>query len=183
MTAPAVQLPIHFRRATAADAPALAALAAAVWIATYCDQGVPTDYAEYVLGEFTAARLAATLAAPATVFWLAEAAEGPVGFVDLRLGRCTEHVRDPRQAEVSRLYVLDRFARRGIGRALLQRCHASAVGADAIALWLTMYSGNTRARAFYHALGWRKVGDWAFTLGEKSYPNDVLAIPVAAASA
>lgn len=46
--------PIRYRRATAADATALAALGAAVWIHTYCDQGVPTDYTEYVLNKFTA---------------------------------------------------------------------------------------------------------------------------------
>lgn len=178
MTEPAAPHPVRYRRATEADAPALAALAAAVWITTYCEQGVPTDYAEYVLAEFTAAQFAGTIAAPATVFWLAEAPEGPVGFVHLRLGARTEHLRDAQQAEVSRLYLLDRFARRGLGRALLQRCHAAAAEAGATALWLTMYAGNDRARAFYHALGWRKVGDCAFTLADKSYPNDVLAIPV-----
>lgn len=178
MPAPSAPSPITYRRATAADAPALAALAAAVWIHTYCEQGVPTDFAEYVLGEFTATKLTAALADPQTVFWLAEATDGPVGFAHLRLGAHNEHVPDRRQAEVSRLYVLNRFSRRGLGRALLARCHTTAADSGATALWLTMYGGNDHARAFYRTLGWRKVGDWAFTLAGESYPNDVLAIAV-----
>ena len=65
--------PIRYRRATAADATALAALGAAVWIHTYCDQGVPTDYAEYVLNKFTVPKLTSSLTAADTVVWLAEA--------------------------------------------------------------------------------------------------------------
>jgi ribosomal protein S18 acetylase RimI-like enzyme len=170
--------PIRYRRATIADAAVLATLGATVWIATYCDEGVPTDCAGYVLAEFSPEKIAATLGATDTVFWVAEAAEGVVGFADLRLGARTWHLAAPRQAEVSRLYLLERFTRRGIGRALLQRCHTTAGQWGATALWLTMYAGNARARAFYQALGWRKVGDWAFTLADKSYPNDVLAAPV-----
>lgn len=135
-----------------------------------------------MLVEFTPAKFAAMIADPKIVLWLAEAAEGPGGFIDSRLDARNEHLPDLRQAEVARLHILDRFARRGIGSALLHLGHAAAAQAGATALWLTMYSGNNRARAFYEALGWRKVGNWAFTLANKSYPNDVLAITVAPAA-
>ncbi len=167
---------IGYRRAGAADATALAALAAAVWIDTYCPSGVPTDYAAYVLAEFTAPALAAALAAPGTTFWVAEASEGLVGFADLRLGVRTEHLATVHQAEVARLYVLPRFARQGIGRTLLAHCRTTATDHGATALWLSMYAGNDRARTFYLAQGWTKVGTLAFTLAGKSYPNEVLAL-------
>lgn len=181
-TEPTTTPPLHYRRANAADAAALAALAATVWIDTYCEQGVPAAFAEYALGEFTTANFTAALAVPENVFWLAEAAAGPVGFADLRLGARTDHLSDLQQAEVARLYVLNRFTRRGIGHALLRHCHTASARDGATALWLTMYSRNAHARAFYHALGWRKIGDWAFTLAGQSYPNDVLATTIGADS-
>ncbi|HLP03474.1 MAG TPA: GNAT family N-acetyltransferase [Opitutaceae bacterium] len=171
--------PVRYRRATAPDAAVLATLATAVWVDTYCGAGLPTAYAEYLLAEFNPERIAATIAAPDAVFWIAEAAEGMIGFAHLHLGARTEHLAAQRQAEVSRLYVLGRFARRGIGRALLQQCQAAAAQWGADALWLTMYTGNAKARAFYQALGWTKIGDWAFTLAGESYPNDVLALSLA----
>lgn len=176
---PTTPLPIHYRRATNDDAAAIAALGAAVWVSTYCDEGIPRDYAEYILAEFNHAKLAATLAAPDTVLFVAEAHDRLLGFVDLRLGKSTDHLASAvRQAEVSRLYILNRFARRGIGRALLGQCHTTAAGFGTTALWLTMYGANERARAFYRALGWQKVGDTHFILDGKSYPNDVLVLPV-----
>lgn len=176
---PSTLEPLSYRRATPADAGVLAALATSVWITTYCEQGIPRAWAEYVQTEFTMPAFATALADPEAAFWLAEAADGPVAFVDLRLGARTPSVTDLRPAEVARLYVLERFARRGIGHALLQHCHATAAAAGVTTLWLAMYAGNDRARTFYHALGWRKVGDLAFRLGGQSYPNDVFAIAVA----
>ncbi len=167
---------IRFRRAVAADAGAIAALAATVWITTYCTAGIPADYAAYVLAEFTAPAIAAAIAKPDAVFWVAESTEGIVGFADLRLGARSEHLSAAQQAEVARLYVLDRFARQGIGRTLLAHCRTTAADHGATALWLSMYAGNDRARAFYLAQGWTKVGTLAFNLAGKSYPNDVFAL-------
>ena len=164
---------INYRCARPDDAPALGA---AVWIATYCPDGVPADYAAYVLAEFTASAMGAALARPGTAFWIAEASEGLVGFADLRLGARSVHLAAAHQAEVARLYVLERFARRGIGRTLLAHCRTTAAAHGATALWLSMYTGNDRARAFYLAHGWEKVGALSFQLADKSYPNDVLAL-------
>lgn len=173
---------VRYRRATPADAAALAALGSTVWITTYCTEGVPRDYSEYVLAEFTAAVFAAAIAAPGAVFWVAETDGGLLAFGDLRLGERTGHLAAPDQAEVARLYVLERFARCGIGRTLLDLCRGSAVEAGVAELWLSVYAGNARARSFYDALGWRKVGDLAFELGGQAYPNDVLAFSLTGGS-
>ncbi|HLP07767.1 MAG TPA: GNAT family N-acetyltransferase [Opitutaceae bacterium] len=175
MSVPSAQ-PLRFRPATIEDAAAIAVLATTVWIDTYCDAGIPRSFAEYVLREFTVAKTTELLASPANRLWLAEAEEGIVGFAHLRLHAPTEHLDAAQPAEVSRLYVLERFARRGIGRSLLERCRTSAAEEEANALWLTVYSGNPRARAFYQRLGWRKIGDTTFVLDGQAYANEVFAL-------
>lgn len=170
--------PIAYRQAVAQDAAPLAALGGTVWISTYAEEGVEPAFARHVLAEFTAERLRARLDDPRNCHWLAETGSGLVGFAELRLGERSPCLAAKDQAEISRLYVLERFTRRGIGRELLRRCCQSAAAAGIATLWLTAYEGNTRALEFYRREGWATAGDYAFALGDCTYRNVVLTLPV-----
>jgi diamine N-acetyltransferase len=164
------------RRATPADAAMIAATGAAVWIATYAVESVQPVYADYVLAQFTLEKARVALGDAGTHFWVAAANDGIVGYAELRLGAKTAVLSAARQAEIARLYVLERFARRGIGRALLRRCTDDARAHGAEGVWLSVYSENRRALDFYRALGWQHVGDTGFLLGGVEYPNHVFAL-------
>lgn len=170
--------PIAYRRAVAQDAAALAALGSTVWISTYAEDGVEPVFAHHVLAEFTAERLSSLLDDPHNCHWLAETASGLVGFAELKIGERCPCLAAEAQAEISRLYVLERFTRRGIGRELLCRCRQSAATAGIATLWLTAYEGNTRALEFYRREGWAVAGDHAFALADRTYRNVVLTQPV-----
>lgn len=164
-----------YRPAAPKDAPTIAALAATVWITTYATSGVEPAFARHVLTEFTESRWRDLLAAPGRICWLAEQADAVVGFVELTLQTPAPAPRPSRApAEIARLYVLERFTGRGIGRTLL--CHAatSARAAGADELWLTVYEGNARALAFYRRTGWRDAGEYAFPLEGATYRNLLL---------
>lgn len=169
---------IGYRRAVAADAPLLAALGSTVWITTYAEDGVEPAFARHVLTEFTAERLGALLGDPHFCYWIAETKAGAVGFAELKLGELSPLLATPSQAEISRLYVLERFTRRGIGRELLRRCRASAASAGIDTLWLTAYDGNARALEFYRREGWSVAGDYAFQLEDRTYRNVVLSLSI-----
>jgi len=75
--------------------------------------------------------------------WVAEAAEGVVGFVGLRGN------------EITVLYVRPDWQRRGVGRALL-KAGLAAIAADGATIgWLWVLEANAAARAFYAAEGGR----------------------------
>lgn len=175
--------PFAYRQAVAQDAAQLAALGSTVWISTYAEEGVEPAFAHHVLAEFTAERLCALLGDPHNCHWLAETGAGLVGFAELKLGERSPCLAVDGQAEISRLYVLERFTRRGIGRELLRRCRQSAAAAGIATLWLTAYEGNTRALEFYQREGWATVGDYAFALGACTYRNVVLTLPVRSGAA
>ena len=99
-------------------------------------------------------------------------------------GTCgaTRHVSLPASAEVALLYVLRNAQRRGMGRQLMRKMagHASETGRRSIGLWVL--AQNTRAIAFYDALGGICVGESAGRFGgvatrELGYvwPSDILA--------
>jgi diamine N-acetyltransferase len=164
---------VIYRPASSTDAAIIAALGATVWITTYAREGVVPVFAEYVLEHFTEQRVRAAILEPDTRYWVAEASGGILGFVEFRRGVRTHCLSDLRQAEVSRLYVLERFTRHGIGRGLLDRCREDAKSFGASAMWLSVYSENARAMDFYRSSGWRLAGETGFLLGGVNYLNYV----------
>ncbi len=149
---------LRIRRATVADARAIAQINVAGWQAAY--RGIIPD--DFLDGMPVAARQVALEtrlqsdegdAAPA---WIAERGGVAIGFVSSGPPR-DEDVPLP-AAEVYAIYVLPDAWRGGAGRALL----ATAVddwlvrGATTLTLWVL--EANTPGRAFYEAMGWTPDG-------------------------
>jgi GNAT superfamily N-acetyltransferase len=149
-------LPI--RRATIADAYAIAEIGVLGWRAAY--RGILPDAfldALSVEARATAWRMMLESdeggAAPA---WIAERDGGAVGFAASGPPR-DEDLALP-DAEVYAIYVRPDAWRHGAGRALLRTAtdHWLAAGAGSLVLWVL--EANTHGRAFYEAMGWAADG-------------------------
>ncbi len=84
---------------------------------------------------------------------VAEDASGIVGAVQLVLDQPENQ---PHRAEVSKMLVLRRARRRGIGAALMRA--VESVARDCGKLLLVLDTANGDAERLYTALGWRRVG-------------------------
>jgi GNAT superfamily N-acetyltransferase len=146
------------RRATTADARAIAEIGVAGWATAY--RGILP--AEFLAGLSVAAREAAWQSmlandegdgAPA---WIAERNRRVIGFVASGPPR-DEDVPLP-GAEVYAIYVLPDAWRSGAGRALLTTAvdHWRGRGAKTLVLWVL--EANLAGRAFYEAMGWSDDG-------------------------
>jgi GNAT superfamily N-acetyltransferase len=149
---------LRIRRATVADARAIAEISVAGWRAAY--RGIIPD--DFLDGMSIAAREVALETrlqrdqgdgAPA---WIAERDGVAIGFVSSGPPR-DEDVPLP-AAEVYAIYILPGDWRRGAGAALLSTAvdHWLARGAATLTLWVL--EANSAARAFYEATGWRPDG-------------------------
>ncbi len=93
---------------------------------------------------------AAELVNPLTSIWLAEDADGPVGYAHVRV------ITD--EAELLNLAVLPARRRSGAGRALLARAEAEAHEAGADRIFLEVRHDNVAAVGLYLGTGWEQVG-------------------------
>lgn len=153
------------RRATAADAPMLAELAARTFHDAFAKDNKAEDIDAYMSVAFTPGQLASELDAPANTFFVAEIEATPVGYAQLRAGDAPACVAGPDPVEVSRLYVSQDWHGRGVGEALMRACVAEARAAGRRTLWLGVWEHNPRAQAFYRKWGFRVVGSHVFVLG------------------
>jgi GNAT superfamily N-acetyltransferase len=160
------------RRATPADARAIAEITVAGWQAAY--RGLMPD--EFLDRLSVAAREAGWRTwlengdDGGDDAWMAEIDGQAVGFVSSGPPR-DDDVPAP-AAEVYAIYVAPSEWRRGAGRALLEAATAEWWRRGTATLVLWVLEGNGRGRSFYEALGWRPDGNRRdFELGDLAVPE------------
>jgi ribosomal protein S18 acetylase RimI-like enzyme len=168
-----MSIAITCRRATAADASVLSALATQVFLDTYATRGISPELAREAVTVYAPAVFTQRLRGASVDLWLATSGGYAVGFVDVAFDT-TCPVPGVMGAEVFRLYVQRPFLRQGVGRSLLAAAEALAPGRGAGDVWLTAWVGNARALAFYRAQGYRDVGTTEYVIEGTGYENRVL---------
>lgn len=172
---PTAPLELSLRLAIPADARSLGVLGTQVFLDTYAPQGIRPLIADEVIEHFSTDAIERLLAQPATTFVVAESAGHLIGFAQLTRGAKPPHSEAVDAVELARLYVLERFTSRGVGKRLLHESERWAASNHAAMLWLTAWIGNARALAFYAAQGYTEAGKTVYDFQGELYENRVFA--------
>ena len=153
------------RRATAADAAALAELGAATFVETFGHLYTAGDLHAFLAESHSEAAYAATLANPACALWIAEADGRAIGYA--QAGPCGLPHPDatPADGELKRLYLRADAQGGGVGNALLHEALAWLERDGPRTLWISVWSENFGAQRFYARHGFVFAGEYAFIVG------------------
>jgi ribosomal protein S18 acetylase RimI-like enzyme len=158
------------RNATESDAAALSALAWETFADTYAAFNSAQDMNLHLQRTYAPAIQAAEIVNVSMLTIVAEDDGALVGFAQLRcsppptcLLAVTPALQTPR--EILRFYVRRSWQGRGLAALLMEAARRAAASGGADALWLSVWSQNQRAQAFYRKCGFSRVGDTTFTLG------------------
>jgi GNAT superfamily N-acetyltransferase len=163
------------RRGTAADAPALAALARDTFFDTFASTNDATDMALHLERAYGVAQQTAELTDPAVITLLVEEAGQAVAYAQLRTGRVPDCVTGASAMELWRFYVTRDWHGRGVAQQLMERVMTEARQAGAATLWLGVWERNPRAQAFYGKCGFVDVGEHVFLFGTDPQTDRVMA--------
>ena len=159
---------MHLRAATPADVPALAGLGTDSFVDAFGTLYSPRDLAAFLNEHKTQAAFAAQLANPDSVFRLAEIDGMLGGYCKLGLSPgWPDQARGARVVSLHQLYVASRQTGRGVGAALMDWAFAEAATRAADEMQLSVWSGNHGAQRFYHRLGFTKIAEVTFRVGEQ----------------
>lgn len=90
-----------------------------------------------------------------------------IGFVQLTRGTLEECVaQKEKPIELQRLYVAQECHGRGVGKALIERAEEMAREQGFATLWLGVWEENFKAQKVYERMGFGKVGEHDFKMGE-----------------
>ncbi len=162
---------ITLRRATLADVAPLAALKLDTFRATFLDEGFgipypPADLAIFEAQSYGLPAIEAELADPELATFVAEAEGGLLGYAKVGPCKLPHPEVKPGDGELGQLYLHRAAQGLGLGRRLMDMALAHLAAHRPGPVWLGVWSGNHKAQKFYHAYGFRKVGDYLFPVGD-----------------
>jgi GNAT superfamily N-acetyltransferase len=162
---------IAYRDARAADAPLLAELSRLTFVESFGHLYRKEDL-EPFLGQLSEASWRRELDLPGFQIRLAEVDGEPAGFA--KLGPLALPV-DPRghAVELRQLYLLQPWQGRGIARAMMDWMLDQARRRRADEIYLSVWTGNHRARRFYTRYGFAFVAPYAFMVGEQADEDEI----------
>lgn len=155
------------RRAGAADAETLSAIAALTFPLACPPHTTAADIAHHIAGRLNPTAFEIDLADPDTQMFLAEADGEPIGYLML-----VGHFEPPVTAagtspmELRRIYVHPDWQGKGVADELVAVAVGTARECDHDMVWLGTNQLNGRAIAFYRRHGFEVVGTKTFRVGE-----------------
>ncbi|MET3664605.1 GNAT family N-acetyltransferase [Caulobacter sp. 1776] len=156
--------PLSLRRATPADADTVSSLGARTFTETFGHLYPPEDLETFLAEAYGLERTHNDLAHPDKATWLLEDEDGEaIGYA--LAGPCALPHDDvaPGDGELKRIYVLKSHQGGGRGSALLTTA-LDWLGPRRI--WIGVFSENFGAQKLYGRMGFTKVGEYHFKVGE-----------------
>lgn len=162
------------RRASAADAAALARFAAAAFTDAFGADNTPEDLAVHLATSYGEARQRAEIADPQMATLLLDHQGSIAGFAQLRRGPAPPCVGDPLPVELWRFYVDRAWHGTGTAQRLMGAVLEAARELGGGSVWLSVWEQNPRAIAFYGKCGFRDAGTKLFLVGTDRQTDRVM---------
>ena len=156
---------INITTATIADAPLLSAISKQTFYEAFHDQNTEADMALFLSTHFEEAEILADMADAANTYLLAYSGDAVCGYVKLTNDTSLSTELPEAALRISRIYVLDAYIGKGVGKALMQYCIAEAFQQQKQVIWLGVWEHNLHAIQFYQYWGFEKFGEEIFVLG------------------
>lgn len=165
---------LTIRRATPADAPALAELALRTFVDAFGAGSDPHDLALHTARAYGVPQQSAELAHPGITTLFAEVGGCPAAYTQIRRGTPPSCVPDADAVEITRFYVDRAWHGHGIAQRLMHAALSQVREMGARTVWLMVFEHNHRARAFYAREGFHEVGRHGFVFGNALEMDRVL---------
>ena len=158
---------IEIRLATTEDVETLAKIGWQSFDEAFADHPAnhPDDMKVYMDEAFSVETIAADLRDEKTVYLIASLATEIAGYAKINFDAREDGITGENTLELCRLYALDKFIGKGIGKSLMLALFELAEKQKRDTIWLGVWEFNFRAQAFYKKFGFEKCGEHVFQLG------------------
>ena len=159
---------VTLRAAEPKDVEAIASLGARVFSASFGYSLPPSDLDAYIKSAYSISTITSDLSNPNIDTTVAvDAHDHVVGFSQLTRGTTEPCLAENEKTiELQRLYVSEDYHGAGVGRKLVESVEELARQGGFVTIWLGVWEENLGAQKVYEKLGYRKVGDHDFKMGE-----------------
>ena len=134
------------------------------------------EYLEYT---YAPVKLGKSIRKENNVYLLAFIDGEPAGFSKIKKHSLNDQIEAGAQIELQKIYVLPEHQGKGIVTALLKEVKNLAREIYPDYIWLDTHISNENAIRLYEKNGFRKMGNYHFTIGTQTFEYYVMGLPVA----
>ena len=155
------------RACTINDKSALQEIAYQTFDETFRAQNKKENIDNYLKTAFTDEKIERELTNPHSFFYFIYHNEQLSGYLKLNIkGSQTEAYNDD-DMEIERIYILKQYQKHGLGKQLYQHALTKAASLSCKRIWLGVWEKNINAIEFYKKMGFEKVDQHAFYMGDE----------------
>lgn len=164
---------IVIREACVDDMKKLSVLFKQVYIHTYGVDGISDEFANFIANQFSEVRIRDTIKLRNDCLLVAEFKNNLIGVLQIEFEKKCP-VQNFVAPEINKLYILEWFSRKGVGKALMETAERKLFENGHKKIWLWTLASNLRAIGFYKQLGYKNIGKAYFQMEVNRYENLVL---------
>lgn len=133
---------------------------------TFTAYNIEADLKKYSDFAFTREKLLAEVNHPHSQLYFATFHNQPIGYLKINYAPAQTDLHDENSLEIERIYVLQEYHNKGIGKLLLDKAIIIAKQSDVMYVWLGVWEKSLKAILFYWRNGFVPFATHLFILGD-----------------
>ena len=159
------------------EASLLADISRTSFFQTFAPDNTEENMSLFLQHQFTAERIILEMGQPGNTHLLALYNDEPAGYIFLKQ-RSHPLLESWDALEISRIYCLQAFQGKGVGKTLMEYAIQFANQLKLDTLWLAVWKENAKALNFYNAFGFQIFGETDFMLGKDLQKDWLMSKPI-----
>ena len=153
-------------KATANDIDSIQSLGQQTFLETFAPYNTQENLDSYLNKAFSKEQVTKELSDPNSEWYFALLENEKAGYLKVNFSKAQTELRDDNAMEIERIYVLQEFQGKKIGKLLLEKAIDIARGHKVDNIWLGVWEKNSKAQAFYIKQGFITFDQHSFNLGD-----------------
>lgn len=141
---------------------------------TFAAENTEEDMNNYLKENFSDEKLSDEIGNSYSKFYIVENNEEVVAYMKINFDKAQTEEGHNNTIEVQRIYVLEDFKGKRIGKTLIQKAIEIGETNKVDYIWLGVWEHNTKAIAFYEKLGFKKFDTHIFKLGDDEQVDNLM---------
>lgn len=164
---------IKINNCTKNDIPLIIQLGIRTFCETFEEVTSESDLQKYLIKAFNHKQIETEFSNWDSEFYLIKNNDIACGYMKLNYNNAQQEFKEPDGMELARIYILERFKAKGIGKKAIEFCFNKANYLSKKYIWLGVWESNFQAIRFYEKYGFKKIGEHVFQVGNDSQ-KDIL---------
>lgn len=160
------------------DVESLQLLGTQTFLETFAPYNTQENLASYLNKAFSKEEVTKELHDNNSEWYLALAENEKAGYLKLNFGNAQTEMLDEKAMEIERIYVLQQFQGKQIGKLLLQKAIDVALNHAIDYIWLGVWEKNTKVQTFYKKQGFETFSQHSFYLDDDKQTDWLMKLTV-----